>query len=67
MVGGQFDGHPWNAGGTWSFKLDDPKHTLNRAFKGKGFWLKDEIYQYKPGTYVGEDGVCFLISLDLSK
>ena len=29
MVGGQFDGHPWNAGGTWSFKLNDPKHTLN--------------------------------------
>lgn len=67
MVGGQFDGHPWNAGGTWSFKLDDPKHTLNRAFMGKGFWLKDEIYQYKPGTFVGEDEIRILISLDLSK
>ena len=67
MVGGQFDGHPWGAGGTWSFKLDDPKHTLNRAFMGKGFWLKDEIYQYKPGTFVGEDEIRILISLDLTK
>lgn len=67
MVGGQFDGHPWGSGGTWSFKLDDPKHILNRAFKGKGFWHKDEIYQYKPGTFVGGDEIRVLISLDLSK
>ena len=67
MMGGQFDGHPWNSGGTWSFKLDDPKHVLNRAFDGKGFWHKDEIYQYKPGTFVGSDEIRILISLDLSK
>ena len=40
MVGGQFDGHPWNAGGTWSFKLNDPKHTLNRAFRVRVFGLR---------------------------
>ena len=67
MMGGQFDGHPWNSGGTWSFKLDDPKHVLNRAFNGKGFWLKDEIYQYKPDTFVGANEIRILISLDLSK
>ena len=26
IVGGEFGGHPWNAGGTWAFKLDDPEH-----------------------------------------
>ena len=44
-----------------------PKHVLNRAFDGKGFWHKDEIYQYKPGTFVGSDEIRILISLDLSK
>jgi type 1 glutamine amidotransferase len=66
MIGGQFNGHPWGGGGTWSFKLDDPKHLLNQAFKGKGFWHKDEIYQYKPETYVGGDKLRVLVSLDLN-
>ena len=67
MIGGQFNGHPWGSGGTWSFKLDDPKHILNRAFKGGGFWHKDEIYQYKPETYVGTGELRVLVSLDLNK
>ncbi|MBL4641747.1 MAG: ThuA domain-containing protein, partial [Verrucomicrobiales bacterium] len=66
MIGGQFNGHPWGGGGTWSFKLDDPKHILNQAFKGRGFWHKDEIYQYKPETYVGGDKLRVLVSLDLN-
>ena len=67
LVGGQFNGHPWHAGGTWAFKLDDPQHVLNRAFKGRGFWLKDEIYQYKPDSYQGTDQLRILVSLDMSK
>ena len=67
MIGGQFNGHPWGSGGTWSFKLDDPGHILNRAFKGGGFWHKDEIYQYKPETYVGTGKLRVLVSLDLNK
>jgi len=47
MLGGLFCGHPWPANGTWAFKLDDPDHPLNKAFGGKGFKLKDEIYQFK--------------------
>jgi hypothetical protein len=31
ILGGLFDGHPWGAGGTWAFKLDEPAHPLNRA------------------------------------
>jgi len=64
LVGGQFDGHPWGAGGTWAFKLDDPTHTLNASFGGKSFSVKDEIYQIK-GPY-SRDTHRVLISLDMS-
>ena len=66
MIGGQFNGHPWGAGGTWAIKLDDPEHTLNRAFDGKGFWHKDEIYQYRPDSFQGPEVLRLLVSLDMS-
>lgn len=64
MLGGQFDGHPWGAGGTWAFKLDDPNNAVNRAFGGKGFVISDEIYQIK-GAY-NRDSHRELVSLDMS-
>jgi len=64
MLGGLFDGHPWGAGGTWAFKLDEPNHALNRAWAGKGFKLRDEIYQFK-APYTRADRRV-LVSLDLS-
>lgn len=64
MIGGLFDGHPWGGGGTWAFKLDEPDHPLTRAFAGKGFKLKDEIYQFK-APYTREDRRV-LLTLDLS-
>ncbi len=67
LVGGVFNGHPWGAGGTWAFKLDDPGHVLNRAFEGRGFWHSDEIYQYKPESYVGPEVLRILVSLDMTK
>lgn len=67
MIGGQFNGHPWGAGGTWAFQLDDPGHRLNEAFGGKGFWHQDEIYQYKPETYVGPEVLRLLVSLDMNR
>ncbi len=67
IVGGQFNGHPWGAGGTWAFKVDDPEHVLNKAFGGKGFWHQDEIYQYDPESYVGTGVLRILLSLDMSK
>ena len=67
MIGGQFDAHPWGAGGTWAFKLDDPGHVLNEAFDGSGFWHRDEIYQYKSETYQGPKVLRLLVSLDMSK
>ena len=72
MLGGQFNGHPWVGNGWgrqesdgWSFKVDDPDHVLNRAFDGKGFVLKDEIYQIQ-GPY-SRDTHRVLLSLDMSK
>ena len=67
MVGGIFNGHPWNAGGKWAFKLNDAGHVLNQAFGGKGFWHTDEIYQYKPDSYVGTGVLRVLVSLDMSQ
>ena len=69
MIGGQFDGHPWGAGGDrgqgWAMKVDDPGHILNKLFEGKGFILKDEIYQIK-GPY-SRDTHRVLLSLDMSQ
>jgi type 1 glutamine amidotransferase len=72
MIGGQFNGHPWGAGGCgpretdgWAMKVDDPEHILNKSFGGKGFVLKDEIYQIK-GPYSRETHRV-LLSLDMSK
>jgi hypothetical protein len=64
MMGGLFCGHPWKAAGTWAFKIDEPNHTLTKAFGGKGFKLQDEIYQFKePYTRANRR---VLLSLDLA-
>ena len=47
MIGGCFDGHPWNAGGTWPFTVEDPDHPLCKNFSSRTFQFSDEIYQYK--------------------
>lgn len=47
MMGGFFDGHPWGSNQTVRVKLDEPGHPLCAAFKGSGFSIKDEIYQFK--------------------
>jgi type 1 glutamine amidotransferase len=64
MMGGLFCGHPWGAGGTWAFKIDEPKHPLTKVFGGKGFKLKDEIYQFKDPYTRADRRV--LLSLDLT-
>ncbi|MFC1498186.1 ThuA domain-containing protein [Verrucomicrobiota bacterium] len=64
MMGGLFAGHPWTAGGTWAIKLDEPDHPLNKAFKGEGFKIKDEIYMQKDPFSRKRSHV--LLSMDLS-
>lgn len=65
MMGGLFDGHPWGGGGTWAFKIDEPEHPLNKAFGGKGFLIKDEIYKMK--APYSREKLRILLSLDMTK
>jgi len=65
MMGGVFKGHPWNAGGTWRIKIDDPSHPLMKPFEGKGFMINDEIYRTLPPQYSRENQRV-LMSLDMS-
>lgn len=65
MMGNKFTGHPWNAPGTWAFKIDEPDHPLMAPFKGEGFQLSDEIYRTDPPLY-SRDKLFVLMSLDMS-
>jgi hypothetical protein len=65
MMGGKFTGHPWTAGGTWAIKIDEPDHPLTKAFRGRGFKIKDEIYRTDPPLY-SRDKQLVLMSLDMS-
>ena len=53
MIGGFFQGHPWNAGGKWAMEVNDPSHPINKPFKDKLFIFKDEIYR-QSGPYKKE-------------
>jgi hypothetical protein len=65
MIGNKFTGHPWGAGGTWAFKIDEPDHPLMAPFKGQGFKLSDEIYRTARPLY-SRDKQFVLMSLDTS-
>jgi len=62
MMGAVFSGHPW---GACPVKLDDPKHPLLKAFDGKGFWIRDEIYKFKDPY--SRDKLRVLLSMDAEK
>jgi type 1 glutamine amidotransferase len=49
LIGGTFNGHPWNSGDTVTVKVRDVDHPLTAPFKAGGptFDVKDEIYQLK--------------------
>jgi uncharacterized protein len=65
MMGGLFDGHPWGANSVVAVKLDDPNHPINKAFNGKGFLHRDEIYQFRPEPY-SRDKLHVLLSMDMT-
>ena len=64
MVGGCFDGHPWNAGGTWPFTVEDNVHPICKGFTSPMFQFSDEIYQYKG---YNRENLRVLVSLDAEK
>jgi type 1 glutamine amidotransferase len=66
IIGNKFSGHPWTDGaGEWAYKIDDPTHPLMKAFGGKGFRAKDEIYRTEPPLY-SRSKMRVLMSLDMN-
>lgn len=65
MIGAYFISHPWNANVTVKVKLDEPGHPLCKAFEGRGFYITDEIYQFRDEPYSREK-LRVLLSLDPS-
>ena len=63
MIGGTFNGHPWNAGDTVAISVHDTKHPASRMW-GDEFTIKDEIYQYQ---HWQPEKVHVLMSLDMAK
>ena len=63
MVGGSFNGHPWNSGNTVTISVHEPDHPTMKAF-GSEFQIRDEIYQYKNWQ---PEKVRVLMSLDMAK
>ena len=63
MIGGTFDGHPWNAGETVTISVHDPDHPAMKPL-GWEFQIKDEIYQYKNFQ---PEKVRVLMSLNMEK
>ena len=65
MVGGRFWGHPWTAGGTWSFTVEEPDHPINSGFSKPTFKWGDEIYQQQSPFY-NRAKLRVLVSLDMN-
>jgi len=53
MMGGAFAGHPWHT--EVPVRLLDDMHPLNKVFGGKGFTVRDEIYQFRDDTALPSD------------
>jgi uncharacterized protein len=66
MMGGYFDGHPWAWNTVEYIKVDDPKHRLNRPFRGvQSFKVSDEIYQIRDPY--SRQNLRVLLTLDTAK
>ncbi len=63
MVGGTFDGHPWNSKNTVTISVHDPENPMMKPF-GHEFTITDEIYQYKNWQ---PEKVRVLMSLDMTR
>ena len=63
MMGGAFAGHPWHT--EVPVRLLDASHPLNKVFQGKGFTVRDEIYQFRDPY--SRENVRVLLSLDPAK
>lgn len=63
MIGGTFNGHPWNAGSTVTVTVHDPNHPASKPW-GSEFTLRDEIYRFRNWQ---PEKVRVLMSLNMAK
>ena len=63
MLGGTFDGHPWNADQTVTITVHDQKHPASKPWEAE-FTIQDEIYQFKNWQ---PEKVRVLMSLNMAK
>lgn len=63
LMGGYFDGHPWNEEVT--IKVEEPDHPLTKMFGAGPFVVADEIYQFK--APYSRDRLRVLLSLDTAR
>jgi type 1 glutamine amidotransferase len=63
MIGGTFNGHPWNANATVTITVHDKQHPIAKPW-GDEFTIKDEIYQFKNWQ---PEKVRVLMSLNMAK
>ena len=63
MVGGYFDGHPWNTFDA-PILIEDPGSPMTRHFKSRSIVVNDEIYQAKDWS---RDKVRVLMRMDESQ
>lgn len=63
LIGGTFNGHPWNANETVTISVHDTEHPAMKPFGGE-FEFTDEIYQYKNWQ---PEKVHVLMSLNMAK
>jgi type 1 glutamine amidotransferase len=63
MIGGTFNGHPWNSSRTVTVTVHDQMHPGSKPWGGE-FSIKDEIYQYK---HWQPEKVRVLMSLNMAK
>lgn len=63
MIGGTFNGHPWNAGDKVTITVHDKNHPISKPW-GDEFEITDEIYQFKNWQ---PEKVHVLMSLNMAK
>lgn len=47
LIGGVFDGHPWDSSGTFGICIEDPEHSCVDHYSNSTFKISDELYKYK--------------------
>jgi len=66
MLGGyENGGHPWGPHEWITLKVDEPGHPVNAAFKGKGFEISDEVFQFQEPY--SRDKLRVLLTIDTDK